>query len=140
MIETFEIDLSQLRPSQLYICAEKRAAMEQTSSGDGGDVEPVPLKVLDGRTVLTDGHTRAVAAYRADRESISAYGDGDDLDWDAYRVGVRWCLDRGVRSLANLATRIVTADQYEGMWLRRCRELHERLARERKPRTTSENR
>jgi hypothetical protein len=136
---TFDAKLSDLQPSQLYICAEKLAVIARTLRG-GAPLDPVPVKLLGARTVITDGHTRACAAFREGRTSIPACWETDDLDWTAYEVCVQWCLQEGIHSVADLASRIVSADAYEELWYQRCRALHDRLTEQRKARRAATDR
>lgn len=136
---TFEATLDELQPSQLYICAEKLAEVERSlGSASSGSMEPVPIKRLASRTVLTDGHTRAFAAFRQGWESVPAYWETDRLHWEAYRICVEWCHQEGIYSVADLRSRVVTADRYEVLWYERCRAMHERLTRQRKSREGTE--
>lgn len=96
--------------------------------GDASALEPVPVRRYGERLVLTDGHTRALAAYRAGLEEIVVVPDEDDLDDEAYAVCVGWCRDAGVESVADLDERVVDAEAYERLWLDRCRALHRDLA------------
>jgi hypothetical protein len=129
---SFEADLSEIQPSQLYVNADKLARVEATSQENGwSGIDPVPLVRLGSRVVMTDGHTRALAAVRHGLTRIPAMWDEDDLDREAYEICVDWCEEEGIRSVANLEARVVTTGQYEALWLDRCRAMHERLARER---------
>ena len=131
-MHAFEADLASLQPSQLYICDDKLAKVEQAITDVGWDhSKPVPVKRLGSRMVLTDGHTRAVAAVQQGRKTIPACWEDEDLDWEAYEICVDWCLAEGIHSVADLASRIVSADQYETRWYARCRALHRRLASQR---------
>ena len=131
-METFEISLPDLQPSQLYISADKLAKVERSlQDAPMAGSEPLPVKRLGSRTVLTDGHTRALAAQRAGARSVLATWETDELDWEAYETCVQWCRDEGVHAVADLQARIVPADRYEALWYERCRRLHERLARQR---------
>jgi len=132
-MDTFDADIRNLQPSQLYICAEKLAEVERlTAEGDGTPVSPVPVKRLESRIVLTDGHTRAVAAFRRGRTSVPAYWETDLLDWEAYEICVQWCTQEGIHSVADLGQRIVPTKQYEELWYKRCRALHQELAARRR--------
>jgi hypothetical protein len=63
-VTTFLKQLDELQPSQLFISAEKLSrGMEGREPVTLQDLEPVPLKRLGGRVVLTDSHTRALAAH-----------------------------------------------------------------------------
>jgi GNAT superfamily N-acetyltransferase len=117
--KTFLLPLSELQPSQLYISEGKlRLAREWRS---GSDMDAIPIKELDGRKVMTDGHTRAVMAYLEGAQFVSCCRDEDALDWDAYRRCVKWCDDEGITGVAALAKRIVPHADYERLWLKRCR-------------------
>ncbi len=127
----FVIELTRLQPSQLYISREKLDIVTRAASV-GEPSDPVPVKELDGRLVMTDGHTRAVAAHLAGCMSLEAEWDEDELDWDAYRECVRWCLKEGVAGVAALALRIVPQEEYETVWIARCHAMQAELDRKRR--------
>ncbi len=129
----FAIELTRLQPSQLYISREKLAVVIGAASS-GEPPDPVPVKELDGRLILTDGHTRAVAAHLAGRVRVEAEWDQDELDWDAYRECVRWCLEEGVTGVAALALRTVSQEEYETVWIARCHAMQAELDRKRRER------
>jgi len=132
MGDRFRLRLDAMQPSQLYISAAKLAAIESSwNSADSDALPPIPIKRLDGQLVATDGHTRGVALVRAGYEESWVIRDEDDLDWEAYRICVQWCLEAGISSMADLADRIVSPDAYQRLWLARCRGMHERLTERR---------
>jgi hypothetical protein len=62
MSGVFEVDLSRLQPSQLYINEEKlRTVMAEVRAGEPASVRPIPIRPLAGCAVMTDGHTRALS-------------------------------------------------------------------------------
>ena len=126
MNNVFKIELKGIQPSQLYINSEKLACVIEK-----GSYEPLPIKELNGRVIFTDGHTRAFASYLGGKTVIDVYWDDDDLDWQAYQICVDWCLQPGIYTIADLVGRVVTQDEYEIRWLRRCNEMHTRLAQTR---------
>ena len=131
-MRTFKANLNDLQPSQLHIYSDKLAEVERSMGCTRGcSMDPLPVRRLGPRTVLTDGHTRALAAFRQGRSSVLAYWETDELDWEAYEVCVQWCLQEGIHSVADLQTRVVTAEQYEELWYTRCRAMHERLSTQR---------
>ena len=65
-------------------------------------------------------------------KEIPAVWDEDDLDWKAYEICVRWCKEEGIRTIADLASRIVDEENYEKLWFARCRRMHDQLAQDRK--------
>lgn len=128
--ETFMIPLTGLQPSQLFINQEKLEAVR--SHIDFSDIEvipPIPVKSLDGRLVMTDGHTRAFAAHLAGLKMVPITYEQDDLDWEAYRICVGWCRESGITTIAELQNRVVDPADYQTLWLDRCERMQEGLAR-----------
>lgn len=123
------LPLSALQPSQLYISVAKLTAVEaQWRPPLLETLEPIPIKALDGRLVLTDGHTRAYAAFRHGFTEVPIVWDEDALDWDAYRICVAWCLEAGITTVMDLAGRLLAAEDYEVLWHERCRVMQATLA------------
>ena len=103
-----ELRLNDLQPSQFYISEGKLRAVEAwLNPEDLTAYEPIPVRILDGRPVMTDGHTRAVAALRAGLESVPLGWDADELDWDMYRRCVAACREREICSPADLLRQII---------------------------------
>ena len=126
------VKLDQLQPSQLYISLDKLSSVQTTtdlSSPEG--IQPIPVKHLGGLRVMTDGHTRAFAADLAGLTSVPTYDDPDELDWEAYQICVNWCRAEGIHSVADLAGRVVNAEDYERLWYDRCRAMQADLAEKR---------
>lgn len=123
--ESFPVRLTSLQPSQLYV---SRAKLERVEDADG-PLESLPVIRLDGRLVLTDGHTRAAAAWRAGARAVRVRMDPDepDLDLEAYAACVSWCRDAGIVHVGHLAHRILEPEAYQRLWYDRCDALHERL-------------
>jgi len=129
MDDPFVVDLLELQPSQLYISAEKLTrVLTVLDLSRPESLTPLPVKRLSGRLVLTDGHTRAFAAYRAGLDRVRVCWDTDDLDWEAYEICVGWCVQEGVRTIADLEGRIIDATDYERLWFERCAAMQRKLA------------
>ena len=125
--------LDQIQPSQLYISAAKLAKVRQEYDWARPEsLEPIPMVRLCGKTVYTDGHTRAFAAFTSGLAEIPVYWDRDELDWQAYEICVDWCEQEGIHTIADLAGRVVSLDVYQELWLDRCARLHRRLAAQRR--------
>jgi hypothetical protein len=121
--------LDELQPSQLFISSEKLARVIRSLDSQGlGSLEPLPIKELDGRIVLTDGHTRAFAAFLRGLVEVPVSWDEDELDWEAYRICVVWCQEAGVLNVVDLADRILGPEDYELLWHERCRQMQQELA------------
>ena len=122
--ERFELPLADIQPSQLYISEGKmRLIREWFDPTDKTNFDPIPIKQLDGRLVMTDGHTRAVAAVLAQWDVVPVCWDTDQLDWSAYRTDVRWCLEQSIFIPHDLARRIVPHKDYQVLWCKRCNEM-----------------
>ena len=81
----------------------------------------VPIKRLEGRWVMTDGHTHAFAAHGAGLDRIPTVLDDDPLDSEANGICARWCWEAGITQIADFDKRVLSAKDYEALWLsRRC--------------------
>lgn len=116
--------LSLLRPSQLYVSEEKLKAVESwLSEKSVSDMEPLPVKLMGGAPVLTDGHTRAVALFRAGVTDAPIRWETDDWDFDAIAKCVSWCEEEGVANVGDLASRVLNAEAYQKRWNDRCERM-----------------
>ena len=125
MKDIYKLTIKDLQPSQFYISERKLASVEAWfDPADLSNFEPIPVKVLDGVPVITDGHTRAVAALRVGVDRVPLVWDTDELDWRLYRACVTACRRRGILSPADLLTRIISAEEYVEQWDAWCDRLH----------------
>ena len=128
MSHTFIIALERLQPSQLYISAEKLCkVLEAAEPG-----EPIPIKQLGKHLIMTDGHTRAFAAWSNGQSEVTVVWDEDDLDWEAYEICVQWCEQEGIYTIADLEDRVVDGETYRFEWLDRCAAMHRQIEGKRK--------
>jgi hypothetical protein len=132
MMTVFLYPLAHLQPSQLYISEAKLAyVLSWWQPPTLETLEPIPIKHLNGRVIYTDGHTRAFAAYRLGFTEVPMVWDEDELDWEAYQICVDWCLDEGIRTIADLEGRVIPPEQYEVLWHGRCQVMQDALAQKR---------
>lgn len=117
----FTLPLSALQPSQLCV-SEGKLRNVQEWFGRERTLDPIPVKTVNGVYMMTDGHTRAVAACIAGWHKIPVYMDTDTLDMEAYAENVRWCLADKIFSPCDLAKRIVSYQDYQELWIKRCME------------------
>jgi hypothetical protein len=118
-----QMALDRLQPSQLYISADKlRYVLESPEP-----LEPVPIVRLGAHLIMTDGHTRAFAAWTRGQSEVPVVWDEDDMDWEAYEVCVQWCAQEGIHTVADLRDRVVDAETYQAKWLDRCAAMHRSL-------------
>jgi hypothetical protein len=125
----FVMSLDDIQPSQIYINKEKLD--EILKSFDPASFEPLPIIQIEDKTVLTDGHTRALVAYLDGMTHIPVYWDEDELDLEAYSISVQWCLDEGIFTIADLKDRIVSPEEFQTLWIDRCTEMLHQLGHER---------
>jgi hypothetical protein len=121
--------LERLQPSQLYISAAKlRRVRERMDLSSAAELAPLPIARLGQDLVLTDGHTRAYAAWVAGLRRLRVAWDMDELDIEAYELCVQWCVQEGIRTVGDFRGRVVDAEAYRSLWLDRCAEMHRVLA------------
>jgi hypothetical protein len=126
--ESRSLPIDEVRPTQLYLSAEKLSAV--LGSADGSlDPGVLPAFEYDGEWHFSDGHTRAFAAslggveelrIERDREVREAY------DFDLYRECIEWCRRAGVQSVADFSGRVLPHEEFEEAWIERCRRRRER--------------
>ena len=128
-----ELKLKDLQPSQFYISAGKLKAIEYwLQPEDLSNFQPIPVKLLDGKPIMTDGHTRAVAAIRAGLDVVPLVWDEDELDWDMYRVCVKACQELRILSPVDLLKRIIPEEDYKEKWDRWCDNMQAEMVRNRR--------
>ena len=127
-----ELKLKDLQPSQFYISEKKLRDIEGwLNPADLSCFEPIPVKLLDGRPVMTDGHTRAVAALRAGLEAVPLVWDEDELSWDMYRACVASCREQGIEAPGDLLSRIISEEKYREQWDKWCDRMQAEVERNR---------
>ncbi|NLA96021.1 MAG: hypothetical protein GX838_04165 [Clostridiaceae bacterium] len=115
------LDASQIQPSQFYINREKLKALEE--GFDPKLFEPIPVKHMGQRLVMTDGHTRACYLILEGYRSIPVIEETADLNWEAYRINVKDCQRRGVLSALDLPACIVSPKVFKERWDSYCDEV-----------------
>jgi hypothetical protein len=55
------------------------------------------------------------------------YWDEEELDEDAYKTCVTWCRKEGVTSITDLKDKVVSAEEYDKLWVKRCEKMVRRL-------------
>ena len=128
-----DYSLKDLQPSQFYISQAKLSNIQAWFRKDDlSNFEPLPVKVLDGIPILTDGHTRAVLAILAGLESVPLAYDEDELDWNLYRYCVEQCTQKGIHSPYDLVDRVISAHDYEEKWIGWCDQIPSKLQQNKK--------
>lgn len=128
-----DYSLKDLQPSQFYISQAKLSNVQAWFCKDDlSNFEPLPVKVLDGIPILTDGHTRAVAAILAGLESVPLVYEEDELDWNPYHYCVEQCNQKGIHSPYDLVDRVISAQEYEEKWIGWCEQIPSKLQQNQK--------
>ena len=128
MAPSFWLRIEQIQLSQLYISSAKLASvMRVFEEGKQDALEPIPIKEIDGMLVATDGHTRLLAWFLNGYREVECEWEDTEMDWDAYRVCMQWCREEGIQTIADLKSRIISPEDYEVLWLDRCRAMQQQL-------------
>jgi len=130
MTKTFLMKMKEIQPSQLYISSDKLSEVMKTFDPNKPEtIEPIPIKKLGYEIIFVDGHTRAFAAFLHDIVEVPVYWEDEELDWDAYEICVGWCKKEGINTIADLKRRVVSQENYEILWYRRCEKMQQDLAK-----------
>jgi len=122
------VPATELRPTQLYVSAEKLRGVLGWFDADDPEYGPLPAFRHEGEWYLADGHTRAFVAWLAGADRISVERDRTvrtEHDFGVYRQCIRWCAEAGVERVPDLRGRVVGAEAYERRWVERCRRAGE---------------
>ncbi|MDH7564452.1 MAG: ParB/Srx family N-terminal domain-containing protein [Candidatus Bathyarchaeota archaeon] len=139
MAKTFMMRLDKLQPSQLFISSAKLSEVMKVFDPDNiASMEPIPIKKLEDDVVFVDGHTRAFAAFLHGLSLVPVYWEEEELDWDAYLVCVGWCKNEGIHTIGDLRNRVVSQEEYELLWYRRCEEMQQDLEAKKRQMQTKE--
>lgn len=124
MEQPFRLRLDEIQPTQLYINVCKLANLEEKyPPGTEAKIEPVPVKMMHGKIVYTDGHTRAFIVWKRGFESIDAVWDDTDLDETTYETCLGWCESEKIFTIADLNNRIIDDETYQVEWIARCQAI-----------------
>lgn len=126
---------TELGISQLYLSEAKLEEVNRWFDPNRMDLcQPLPVHDFgDGRLTLTDGHSRAFTAYRYSVQVPIVYDTDDMVTGEQgqllYKNDLVWCRRFHLRTVADLAGRIVAPADYQALWLDRCQRAHDLLTR-----------
>ncbi|UCE96669.1 MAG: hypothetical protein JSV51_03485 [Candidatus Bathyarchaeota archaeon] len=132
MSETLLMELKEIQPSQLYISSQKLSSVMENFALKPRLMEPIPIKELSDRIIFVDGHTRAFAALLNRFPKVPVYWEDEELDWEAYEICVRWCLEEKIYTIADLKNRVIPHQEYKKLWYDRCAKMQKELEEKRK--------
>lgn len=84
---------------------------------------------LNGKTIFTDGHTRAYVLFKLGMEKIRCIWDSDNLDRELYQNCVEWCFNEGISNISHLSK--ISHEEYKVLWYHRCEKLMKELREKR---------
>ncbi len=121
------VPVSSLGISQMYLSEDKIKGVQSWFNADDlSDFAPLPVHDFgNGRFTLTDGHTRAYVAYQSRISRIPITYDQDEIVTSdeglaLYRNDILWCDRFHLKSVCDLAGRIVSGAAYKRLWKDRC--------------------
>ena len=119
------LPFSEIQPSQFFLSEKK---LEEIATWfDQEELKPLPVKRLEGKWFLTDGHSRAFTAYLRGRSEIPVYFDRDDINLKFYSNCIRLCKEKKILSIADLKDRILSEEAYQTEWLDWCKNSFESM-------------
>lgn len=122
------VKLNKIQPTQLFISSDKLSEVLRTvDPKNPKSIEPLPIKKLGNEIIFVDGHTRAFAAFLLGFTEVPVYWEDEELDWDAYKICVKWCKKAKIRTIADLKDRVLPQKDYEVLWYKRCEEMQRKL-------------
>ncbi len=119
--------LLELGLSQIYLNENKIIEIEKWFNSD--DMSSFnPLKVHDfgnGKYTIVDGHSRAYVAYKNGVMQVPIVYDNDELvigevGQKLYHADLIWCDRVGIKNISHLEHRILSKEEYQKLWIRRC--------------------
>lgn len=118
------VKLKDLRPNNWFINSEKLDKVREAWLNDQQNIlPPVLISRIDGILALIDGHSRAFAAFENGQNEITAdIRELDDIEGSRalYEHIHRQGPGQGIRTIANLASRIVSPQKHRLLWINYC--------------------
>jgi hypothetical protein len=113
-----------LRPNNWYISQEKLDRVRTAWNNSGQDnLPPVLVTEIDGELSLIDGHSRAFAAFERGETHINAeVCELEEIEGSStlYRHIHREGPKLGIKTIADLANRILPPEEHRRLWTGYC--------------------
>ncbi len=120
---SFQLALSAVRPTQLYLSRQKLAGVLEWFNVEEPAYDPLTVIKIEERWYLIDGHTRAFVAVLAGEQTLRVIHDESIYDnpaFPVYRQCIAWCQEAGIKTIDDLSGRLVDHQTYEREWIERC--------------------
>ena len=65
-------------------------------------------------------------------KGMFSYNDIYNMDWKEYEICVRWCLEEGIYTIADLLDRVISHQDYKKLWYERCAKMQKDLEEKRR--------
>lgn len=128
MSKIFLLELDKIQPSQLYLNKNKlKSSQTKFKSNDLKSYKPIPIKEINQKYIDTEGHYRVFILWQRGEKQVRVEWEYEDLDWTLYEICVKWCEEEGIFNISDLKDRIVDNEEYDELWLNRCKNMHERI-------------
>jgi len=128
MSKIFLLELDKIQPSKLYLNKNKLKSLQtKFKSNDLKSYKPIPIKEINQKYIDTEGHYRVFILWQRGEKQVRVEWEYEDLDWTLYEICVKWCEEEGIFNISDLKDRIVDNEEYDELWLNRCKNMHERI-------------
>ncbi|MEW6713178.1 MAG: hypothetical protein AB1403_25380 [Candidatus Riflebacteria bacterium] len=113
--ETFSVRIDQLQPSQTYI---SQARLDNISRHVQFLSRPVPVRKINGRLCIVEGHERCFALHSMGETNVQAYLDSKPSPEEScFKQMVKYAADSGIASIADFEDRILNPAEFRVLWL-----------------------
>ncbi len=116
----FWCPIDEVQPSQTYL--SRKLLDEAIRTVEKGILKPFPVREMDGRLILLDGHHTAYALFLMGFAFIPCMLYDSPIDMDMYRWAVKWAMDEGIERIGHLGKRIVEHGDFVRLWVGACEE------------------
>ena len=117
-IRVFKIKIDEIIPEQLTVDSEK---LDKVNTWLKTPEQVIVNCVnINDKTVCIDGYSRLVAAHNKGFKHVYGYVDPEDTNHEFYKTCLSWCEEQNVKTIADLAKRVVTPEEHQEIWINRC--------------------
>jgi hypothetical protein len=125
-MDTFSVRIDQLQPSQTFI---SQARLSNISRHVQFLSRPVPVRLIDGRLCVVEGHERCFALYSLGEKNVSVFiDDREKPSEEIFKRMVKFTEDSGVASIQDFEERILQPADFRALWLEKKKEFFDEKA------------